>query len=68
MECTRKMYFLNICYQFPLIIKTLLGSQMYVVTSIEFIFSISLLISSIKIRNRKMSLLVPVSFFHNITG
>ena len=24
MECTRKMYFLNICYQFPLIIKILL--------------------------------------------
>ena len=30
---------------------------MYVVTGVEFIFSISLLISSVKIRNWKMSLL-----------
>jgi len=47
-------------YKFPLIIKILLDSQMYVITGVEF-FSISLLISSVEIRNWKMSLLTPVS-------
>jgi len=47
-----KCIFFHISYQFPLIVKILLGIQMYVVTGIEFIFSslLSLLILSVKIR------------------
>jgi len=53
MECIRKLHFFHINYQFPIIIKILLDSQIYAVTGVEFIFSISLLISSVKIRTEK---------------
>ena len=47
------MHFFHINYQF---IKILLGSQMYVVTGVEFIVSINLLISSVNIRNGKIDI------------
>ena len=62
MKCIIKMHFFHISYQVSLIIKILLDSQMYVVIGVEFIFSISLLIWSVKIRNWKMSLLISPVF------
>ena len=38
MECIKKIHFFHINYQFLFIIKILLGSKIYVITDVEFIF------------------------------
>jgi len=66
MEYIRKMHFFYISYQFPLIIKILLDSQMYVVTDVEFIFSISSLISCVKNLKQKNESTRPNLLYNKI--